>query len=173
MAGISTKIANDEDDALLKKWENTDLWPSTREEATSTAGSSEKQPKIYSNFCPEVTGDIFGLYASSLCRYSDEIDRDNAHLTIEREGDSTRNNWRWEWANVSEMHYRECAIYSQLSASLANQKTKQEHHIVENNPSQASKKEIITAKPGMFGVSIDLKELLNRALRWWYHRNEK
>jgi len=172
-AGITTEIDSPEDDELLKKWENSDLWPVTNEEATSTAGSSDRQPIIYSNFCPEVSGEIFGLFASSLCRYSDEIDRNNAHTIIERDGDSTRNNWRWEWANVSETHYRECEIYSQLSANLANQKIVMNPKVEEVKFTEASGKELITIKPGAFGVNFDLKELLSRASRWWLDRHGK
>ena len=75
----STSIDRDEDDRLLKKWSATDLWPLTGEQATAIAGPKD-EPKHFINFCPEVSFERFGVFASQLNRYADEIDIDHAHL---------------------------------------------------------------------------------------------
>jgi hypothetical protein len=108
----SIKIDPEEDKKLFKHWEKSDLWPTTREYDTSISGPPG-EPHIFSNFCPEVTFDRFGYFASFLARYADEIDIGNAHKTLGKERASA-NDWRWAWSTVSEMHYTECPIYSIL-----------------------------------------------------------
>src|SRR5207253_7621343 len=49
---VSTKIEPDKDEELLERWRTSDLWPATREQATSMG--PEGDPHIFSNFCPEV-----------------------------------------------------------------------------------------------------------------------
>ena len=56
---------------------NKYLWPKVNEDATSTMGSDGKA-SIHTNFCPEVTGERFGWFASFLARYADELDSDLA-----------------------------------------------------------------------------------------------
>ncbi|MYD61723.1 MAG: hypothetical protein F4W91_11840 [Gemmatimonadetes bacterium] len=109
----STKISKEEDDRLLKKWEKTDLWPKTKEQATSIGGSDNNYHH-FSNYCPEVAFERFGYFASSLARYADEIDMDNAHERLAKTG-STENDWRWHWASIQPQHYSECPLYSILS----------------------------------------------------------
>ena len=108
----STKIDPEEDKKLLKHWQKSDLWPTTREYATSIFGSPG-EPHIFSNFCPEVTFDRFGYFASLLVRYADDIDSGIAHQTLGKERASA-NDWRWAWSALSEMHYTECPLYSIL-----------------------------------------------------------
>lgn len=76
-SGITTALAAETDAALLAKWKKSDLWPALAEHATSISGSDGKKDH-FSNFCPEVAFDTFGLFASSLHRYADEIDREAA-----------------------------------------------------------------------------------------------
>jgi len=109
----STRIDTEEDKRLQKYWENSDLWPPTLEYATSISGSPG-DPHIFSNFCPEVSFDRFGYFASLLGRYADEIDIGIAHKRLELEGASA-NDWRWGWSAILEMHYTECPIYSILA----------------------------------------------------------
>ncbi|MDE2726342.1 MAG: nucleotide-binding protein [Gemmatimonadota bacterium] len=106
----SNKISKEEDDRLLKKWEKTDLWPKTKEQATSIEGSNH----LFSNYCPEVAFERFGYFASSLAKYADEIDMDNAHERLAKTG-STENDWRWHWTFIQPQHYAECPLYSVLS----------------------------------------------------------
>jgi hypothetical protein len=115
-----TSIDPAEDTRLLEHWRGSDLWPVTTEQATSTFGP-QGSPDIFSNFCPEVTYERFGTFASQLCAYADEIDRDAAHAALGKakvpSGDP-----RWAWASVSPMHYSECPLYSSLAASSATPK---------------------------------------------------
>ncbi|MFZ0052913.1 MAG: hypothetical protein WAK96_14140 [Desulfobaccales bacterium] len=108
----STRINPEEDQKLLKHWQSSDLWPTTREYATSISGAPG-EPHIFSNFCPEVAFDRFGYFASYLARYADEIDIGIAHerLGVQR---ASSNDWRWAWVAISEMHYTECPLYSLL-----------------------------------------------------------
>jgi hypothetical protein len=73
-----------------------------------------KSPML-SNFCPETTYDRFGYFASSMSRYADEIDRANAHESLDKKH-ALASDPRWAWAHVRAMHYSECPYYSLLSA---------------------------------------------------------
>ena len=107
----STKIAPSEDQRLSKRWKKSDLWPATDEQATSIMGSPGRP--IYSNFCPEVAYEQFGLFAVSFARYADEIDSDAAHAQLGRHG-APPTDWRWAWSSVAPLHYTECPLYSPL-----------------------------------------------------------
>jgi hypothetical protein len=108
----STQIGPEEDKELLNHWHKSDLWPTTKEYATSISGSPG-EPHIFSNFCPEVTFDRFGYFASSLVRYADRIDFGIALKRLNKE-EVSANDWRWSWATVTEMHYTVCPLYSIL-----------------------------------------------------------
>ena len=150
----STSIDSAKDKKLLKKWKKSELWPVTDEYATSVAGST---PKFFSNFCPEVSFDRFGLFASYLGRYSDEIDIDTAHSKLEKEL-APSNDWRWGWAYISPMHYSECPLFSLLN----------EKDIKESNTGIKPNKDnedIVELKPNFFGFGINLKVLIRRFLK--------
>jgi hypothetical protein len=105
------------DAELLESWRKSDLWPVTLEHTTSVSGwEGEGRARHYSKFCPEVAYDSFGFFASGLHDYPDEIDRDNAHRAVGREG-ADRSDWRWRWAALTPMHYAECPLYSALTHS--------------------------------------------------------
>lgn len=104
----STPIEPEEDKKLLKHWKGSDLWPMTKEYSTSIYGN----PHIFSNFCPEVAGDRFGYFASSLTPYPQK-DIGYAHETLGQHK-APANDWRWAWSGVSEMHYTQCHLYSIL-----------------------------------------------------------
>ncbi|WP_148042267.1 hypothetical protein [Pseudomethylobacillus aquaticus] len=156
-SGITTALTPETDTALLAKWKKTDLWPALAEHATSISGSNGKKSH-FSNFCPEVAFDTFGLFASSLCRYADEIDRANAESWLVGNGRAFAKDWRWDWASLNPMHYSECPLYSQLAVSQS---------IVPDS----TKEEIVSMKPGAFGFSVDLKKLISRFSRWWLSRH--
>lgn len=106
----STKIPQKEDKKLLKKWKKSPLWPTTKEQATSISGYEDNH---FGNFCPEVSFERFGLFATDLDRYADEIDKDLAHSNLSKIK-ATLDDWRWSWANIKPQHYSECPLYSVL-----------------------------------------------------------
>lgn len=108
----STKISEAEDKRLLKHWQSSDLWPRTDEQATGLFGEPGN-PSIYSNFCPEVTFERFGYFATSLTRYSDEIDSGVAHKRLVSEG-APPGHPRWSWESSTSQHFTECPIYAVL-----------------------------------------------------------
>jgi len=158
--GMTTKILPDIEIAVQQKWEETELWPATKEESTGIM-SSDGRSFLYSNLCPDVTGELFGLFASSLSRYADEIDKAAAQNLLQRESRSLRKDWRWEWASVSEQHFSQCSIYSLLS--IASQPVM----VIGQD------EELFSAKPSFFGFSINLKTLLSRCARWWLSSSDK
>lgn len=147
----STKIDSAEDERLLERWKQSDLWPRTDEYATSVSGPSG-EPKNFSNFCPEVSYDRFGCFASYLGRYADEIDSGIAHEGL---GDqhAPQNDPRWNWSNVRPMHYTECPLYSPL-ANAGSPLTEPAEENVE-----------ITVGPAGLAVRFDFP--WHRARQWW------
>ncbi len=146
----STKMPPDEDERLKTFWEKSEFWPRTGEQATSISGSDRGWHSL-SEFCPEVMYERFGLFAKGLRKYFDELDRGYAFEQLEKEG-VPRTHWRWQWEWLKPLHFTECSLYSPLSHSAPK---------VEERPN------VVTAKPGAWGVSVDLNELLRRAKAWW------
>jgi hypothetical protein len=109
-SGISTSIDAEEDKRLLEKWKESDLWPITREQATSVSGSSGNYN--FSHFCPEVSFEIFRLFASALTRYPDDSTKNMVYSTL---ADAT--DWRWQWWHIQPMHYSQCPLFSPLSSN--------------------------------------------------------
>jgi len=157
----STKIESDEDNRLKALWQKSDLWPRTAEGATSI-WSSDEQTRGFSEFCPEVIYDRFHLFASGLHRYADEIDIDLAHERLGREG-ARGANWRWSWAAITPMHFTECPLYSPLTRGdgLPPEKTDAKRSV----PLDGKPGELLTLKPGIWGMSVDLKEVARRIWR--------
>lgn len=110
----STRIPESEDQRLLKHWKSSDLWPRTDEQATGLFGGGAGNPSIYSNFCPEVTFERFGYFATSLTKYADEIDSGFAHERLAKEGEPP-DHPRWSWESCAGQHFTECPIYAVLS----------------------------------------------------------
>ena len=110
----STKISEAEDERLLKLWKSSDLWPRTDEQATGLFGGTAGDPSIYSNFCPEVTFERFGYFATTLTKYGDEIDSGFSHQRLARD-DAPPGHPRWSWESCAGQHFTECPIYAVLS----------------------------------------------------------
>ncbi len=111
---VGTTTTVDGDDQLFKRWEKSNLWPVTLEQEPDVMGSGEgelESHKSYSRFCPEVSYDAFGWFASGLYDLGDEIDRETRHRQLSGVPTS---DWRWAWAALSPMHYTECPLYSML-----------------------------------------------------------
>ena len=150
--GTTAKIDPEVDKKVGEKRESSDLWPASGEESTGIR-SSDGRPFSYYNFCPEVSGEIFGLFASLLNRYSDETDLAAAHEWLKNEDAPKEKDWTWRWAGVTERHYTQCSMFSLLSVCFNPIDFQRDDHV-------------LTARPGLFGVSIDLRKLITRAARW-------
>jgi hypothetical protein len=146
----STKIPTNEDNRLKARWEKSDLWPKTGETSASIMGNGDRHT-IFSNFCPEVSYDRFGFFASSLVDYADDIDRDFACRHLERIGEQAKS-WKWKWQHLQPRHFTECPLYSPLV-----------HAAPQQEPVAA---EILTLKPGIWGMSVDIKTLGRRLVNW-------
>lgn len=118
----STEIPKKEDKRLLKHWKSSDLWPRTAEQATSVMGEPGN-PSIFSNFCPEVTFERFGLFATSLTRYADEIDSGFAHKQLSNES-ALADHPGWSWSSSNAQHFTDCSIHAVLSHRTAASKPK-------------------------------------------------
>lgn len=127
--GIATRIDPKEDKRLFKRWKRSDLWPVVAEEDTGITGAPGK-PSMFSKFCPEVSFERFGWFASLLAYYADEIDMGVAHRNLARQG-ATGSDWRWGWAAATPMHYSECPLYSPLANTLEKADMRSAHTILQ------------------------------------------
>jgi len=148
MAGVRTAIEPSEEKRLLKKWKNSEHWPKVREDEPSIWNNESLH-----NFCPEVAYDVHRLFASELHRYADEIDIDVAHKKLSKQG-ALASDWRWQWSNITPLHYSECRLYSLLGS------------IGSGGQQETGENEIVEVKPGMFGITINIKEIAKHLCRW-------
>lgn len=118
-SGIATSIDAAEDKRLMGKWQRSDLWPVVDEQRSQVI-SLDKKPSHFRNFCPEVSFDTFGWFASELAFHADEVDVGAAHRRLAQKG-ATTSDWRWTWAVLNPMHYSECPVYSPLMVGEKNQ----------------------------------------------------
>jgi len=93
--GVTTSMEPEEDHRVLENWRRSDLWPASNERAAQVIGP-EGKPLHFLNFCPEVSFDDFGWFASNRSYHAGEIDADVAHLDLAAEG-ATAHEWRWIW----------------------------------------------------------------------------
>src|SRR5207247_8245316 len=98
-------------------------WPVVDEQATSITGADGKRSGFH-NFCPEVSFEVFHLFASYLHRFSDEIDIEIRHKQLS-EAAHPYAAWRWNWDTVMPIHYTDCPVYSALTVQ-STERPKQE-----------------------------------------------
>jgi len=108
----TTKMDPKEDEVLLEKWKQSDMWPVIGEQATSVFSAGDRA-KMFNRFCPEASFERFGLFATDIYDYTDSIDREAAHARLKRSG-SQAEDWRWTWELIHPAHYTECPLYSLL-----------------------------------------------------------
>lgn len=109
----ATSIDEKGDKKLLKKWEKSELWPQIVEHSTSVS-CSDGRFLGFSNFCPEVSNDRFGVFVSSLHSFPDELDQEAMHRYL-NEINAPQNDVRWHWSYAKPLHYSDCPLYSILS----------------------------------------------------------
>lgn len=136
-------------------WNKSELLPVIAERDTGITGFDDKTFG-FSNFCPEVLFDVFGLFAVSLHRYADEIDIDQAHVQLAKEAHPK--DWRWNWAHVEPLHYLKCPVYSQLITRPA---------INESTARDNLTQEIIEVRPEFMGISLNIRAALSLLAKWW------
>lgn len=154
---ITTKIAPAEDKRLLESWSKTDVWPKVLEHETAVMGS-DGHHYLFSNFCPEVSFETFRLFAVSLSRFADEIDHDQRHKALSILDAPNGHDWSWDWEHVREQHYTDCPLYTVLHAKPI--------------ALDCDNKEILQLRPGVYGVSVDLRRLWSK-LKWWWKDQAK
>jgi len=109
----ATSIDDKEDRKLLKKWEKSDLWPQVMEHSTSVS-SGDGKFLGFSNFCPEVSNDRFGIFVRSLHSFPEESDQERMHTYLKSIG-APETDVRWLWHYAEALHFSECPLYSVLS----------------------------------------------------------
>ena len=159
---ITTQMKPEKIKELDSFWSRTDILPVVAEHDTGISSYDDKNTG-FSNFCPEISYNVFGLFADYLHRYADEIDTSMAHSRLEKE--AHLKDWRWDWQFISPMHYLACPVYSQLIARSPGP-TKQDVNV-------PSPKEMVEIKPGFMGININLKVLLTRLAKWWLSKQAK
>ena len=155
-AGITTRMKPEKIRELDTFWDKSDVLPVVAEHDTGITSYGGKTSS-YSNFCPEISFDVFGFFADYLYRYADEIDRDLSHDRPKQK--ANRRDWRWQWESISSLHYVKCPVYSQL----LNQNPSADEVSLE----PTTQAELVEIKPGFGGINLNVRELLTRIARWW------
>ncbi len=96
--------------------------PPVAEDSPGWAKDGNNSIRQVWGMCPEVTNDVYGVFASYVAMYPDELDRDLAYRRMKREGASA-DDPRWRFATVIPEHYTECRHYSVLMGSASNRQT--------------------------------------------------
>jgi len=112
--GLFTQIPPERSASLERKWkvfqpvvEEEQPWIGITPEREE--GESEERLSV-NHFCPEVSYDRFGYFASDMFEYRDEADRAAAEKAYESDGIADQFDARW--AGVTRRHYTECREYS-------------------------------------------------------------
>lgn len=108
--GFTTKMDDKENRRLLEQWKKSTHFPPIAEEEPSVSFTNGKFSMI-AHFCPEVSYDMFGVFASHVAHYADDIDIAVAHKHLRTIG-ADLSDWRWSYSHVNHTHYTECKEFS-------------------------------------------------------------
>lgn len=112
-AGVTTNISEVEVRRLDRKWEP--FKPTISEEEPSITGPHDNLRGVH-DFCPEVSYDRFGQFASHLGRHGDELGAQLMHEVLSRLN-APPDDFRWNWGTCTPRHFTECREFSIFSAS--------------------------------------------------------
>ena len=114
----ATEMNPNDTKRLEAKWRNSPPFAVLSEQLPSVQGGGGSWSML-TNFCPEITYDLQSVFASMLGHYVDEIDRDNAHRRLSRQG-APNDDPAWLWGFISPLHYTSCPTFSVLAGSGSN-----------------------------------------------------
>lgn len=100
--GGITEISPERSALLQRKWKSF--------EAVIAEEEPVADEKSVDHFCPEVSYEIYGYFASFLHEFIDDIDRDAVWKMHERNGTTNQFDARWNW--IAPCHYTQCREYS-------------------------------------------------------------
>ncbi|MEN6319602.1 MAG: hypothetical protein ABFD82_12695 [Syntrophaceae bacterium] len=155
---ITTEIESEKVKELDEFWRRSDLLPVVAEHDTGIFGDK----KQFSNFCPEISFDVFGLFAVDLSRYTDEIDKGVVYAELKK--NAYPKDWRFQWAGVTPLHSLECTIYSQIESKGVN--------VPPNSSRVETNQEMIEIKPEFMGISLNIRVLITRIANWWLSKQK-
>lgn len=156
-SGMTTQIPPEKIQELDTLWKGSHVVPVIAEHETSIWSSGESVWG-FKNFCPEVSFDVFGLFADNLYRYAHKIDAKSGEAY-------PPDHWRRVWASVSPLHYLKCPFYSQLLTSQSSQTTAE--------ASGQDQKEILEIKPEFWGIRLDVKALFRWMMKGFHYKKTK
>lgn len=110
VGAIPIDLPSDLTTRLLLKWESSDVL-TNHDTEVGIWQLPDGSLRGVSNFCPEVTARIFGLYCTSLRTFPDEDARIGTHRKLERD-QVNKDDPQWNWMVVEPKHYSECHEYS-------------------------------------------------------------
>lgn len=161
---LSTWVLNEvdnqpQDEALHDRWRRSELYPTRDEELTSSSGSPTALH--YGKFCPEVAYERFGRFASELTEYFDAYERQAGQQQVKEGGPE----WKSDWLAMTPRHYTECPLY----APLLHSPTTLTNENLQNQKANDITKDIapiLSLKPAIWGMSVDLHQVWRRVRKW-------
>lgn len=105
-------MSKEEQEKLGEAWDASTLKPAIAEQHPSAIGGGN----CFTGICPEVSFDIFHLFATRLFDYYDGMERSAAYKNLETRGVPSTS-WQWEWRTITPLHYSDCTYFSKLEAN--------------------------------------------------------
>jgi hypothetical protein len=119
---LSLELSADLRALIEQRWAATDVFADI-EQSVAIWLRPNGQLRGVSQFCPEVTGRLFGLFCSDLRTYPDEESKQVHHKQLSAEA-ATPDDPRWDWMIADSRHYTECHEFSVYgSAQTSSNKT--------------------------------------------------
>jgi HNH endonuclease len=110
-AGVATLDLSDETRTQIEvMWAASDAFASP-DLSVGSWPAKDGSLRGITEFCPEVSARIFGLYCSSLRKFVDEDALHSAHKILNEEN-VPKSDLRWSWSIAEPRHYTECNEYS-------------------------------------------------------------